>query len=89
MYSSFRMPLACVTQPRPSRPRHISQRYSKDNPLPVTLGFLNTYFSKLAMVHTLNGRPPQEMASALKVNPFFVKDYVAQARNYSLGKLVE
>ena len=29
------------------------------------------------------------MASALKVNPFFVKDYVAQARNYSLGKLVE
>ncbi|HOZ39916.1 MAG: DNA polymerase III subunit delta [Flavobacteriales bacterium] len=61
----------------------------KDNPLPVTLGFLNTYFSKLAMVHTLNGRPPQEMASALKVNPFFVKDYVAQARNYSLGKLVE
>ena len=29
------------------------------------------------------------MASALRVNPYFVKDYVAHARNYSLGKLVE
>ncbi len=62
---------------------------AKDNPLPLTLGFLNSYFSKLAMVHALNGKPPQEMAGALKVSPFFVKDYVAQSRNYSLAKLVE
>jgi DNA polymerase-3 subunit delta len=61
----------------------------KDNPLPVTLGFLNTYFGKLAMVHSLSNQPPQEMAGALKVSPYFVKDYVAQSRNYSLAKLVE
>jgi DNA polymerase III subunit delta len=61
----------------------------KDNPLVVTLGFLNTYFTKLAMVHRLEGKSQQEMASAMKVNPYFLKEYVAQARNYPLPKLVE
>lgn len=61
----------------------------KDNPLVVTLGFLNGYFSKLAMVHAAQGGNQQELASVLKVNPYFVKDYVAQARNYPLPKLAE
>lgn len=61
----------------------------KDNPLVLTVGFLNTYFAKLAMVHSLAGKNQQEMAAALKVNPFFVKDYVAQARNYPMAKLTE
>ncbi len=61
----------------------------KDNPLVLTIGFLNTYFSKVAMVHTLAGKSPQEMASALKVNPYFLKDYQTAARNYPLARLVE
>lgn len=61
----------------------------KDNPLVVTLGFLNTYFSKLAMVHQLAGKSQQELAAAMKVNPYFVKDYASHSRNYSLPKLVE
>lgn len=61
----------------------------KENPLVVTLGFLNTYFSKLAVVHACAGKSQAELASELKVNPFFVKDYVQQAKNYPLGKLVE
>jgi DNA polymerase-3 subunit delta len=61
----------------------------KDNPLVLTVGFLNTYFSKLATVHAMQGKPQQELAAALKVNPFFIKDYLAQARNYPLPKLVE
>ena len=61
----------------------------KENPLVVTLGFLNTYFNKLAMVHASPGGSQQELAAALKVNPYFVKDYVAQARNYPLPKLAE
>jgi DNA polymerase-3 subunit delta len=61
----------------------------KDNPLVLTIGFLNTYFSKVAMVHTLAGKSPQEVASAMKVNPYFLKDYQLAARNYPLGKLVE
>jgi DNA polymerase-3 subunit delta len=61
----------------------------KDNPLVLTIGFLNTYFNKVAMVHTLAGKSPQEMASALKVNPYFLKDYQSAARNYPLARLVE
>jgi DNA polymerase-3 subunit delta len=61
----------------------------KDNPLVVTLGSLNTYFVKLALVHSAAGKSPSEIASTLKVNPYFVKDYIAHARNYPLGKLVE
>ncbi|MBK6343734.1 MAG: DNA polymerase III subunit delta [Flavobacteriales bacterium] len=61
----------------------------KENPLPLTIGALNNFFSKLAMVHQLQGRPQNEMATAMKVNPYFLKDYLAQARNYSLGKVVE
>ncbi len=61
----------------------------KENPLVVTLGFLNTYFNKLAVVHACQGKSQAELASELKVNPYFVKDYVQHARNYPLGKLVD
>jgi len=61
----------------------------KENPLVVTLGFLNTYFNKLAVVHACEGKGQAELASKLKVNPYFVKDYQTQARNYPMAKLVE
>ncbi len=61
----------------------------KENPLVLTLGFLNTYFNKLAMVHACEGKSQAELASLLKVNPYFVKDYQTHARNYSKAKLVE
>ncbi len=61
----------------------------KDNPLPLTLGFLNSYLTKLAIVHTMPGKSQQELASAMKVSPYFVKDYQAQAGNYTLGRIVE
>jgi DNA polymerase-3 subunit delta len=61
----------------------------KDHPLVLTLGFLNTYFTKLAIVHTMGGKSQQELAAAMKVNPYFIKDYQNQARNYPLAKVVE
>lgn len=61
----------------------------KDHPLPLTLGFLNGYLTKLAIVHTMAGKSQQEMASAMKVSPYYLRDYLTQAGNYSLGKVVE
>ncbi|MFZ1694977.1 MAG: DNA polymerase III subunit delta [Flavobacteriales bacterium] len=61
----------------------------KDNPLVLTVGLLNNYFSKLAIVHAMQGKPQPELASALKVNPYFLKDYLTQARNYPLARIVE
>ncbi len=72
--------------------QRIAQYFSaspKEHPLPMTLGFLNTYFTKLAIVHTMTGKSQQEMASAMKVNPFFLRDYLEHARNYPLRKVVD
>ncbi len=67
---------------------HFFATDQKNNPLPVTIAILNGYFAKVMAVHGLRGKSPQEMASAMKVPPFFVNDYIAHARNYSQGKLV-
>jgi DNA polymerase-3 subunit delta len=59
----------------------------KDNPLVVTIGVLYSYFSKLLLYHGLKDKNPSIVASALGVNPFFVKDYEAAARNYPMKKV--
>lgn len=61
----------------------------KDNPLPLTLGYLNSYLTKLAIVHTMAGKSDRELASAMKVPPYYVKDYLTQAGNYNLSQVVE
>src|SRR5690606_27981138 len=60
----------------------------RNHPLPMTIGFLHGYFTKLAIAHRMQGRNPQEMAAAMKVSPYFVKDYLAHAQNYTLGRVV-
>ena len=62
---------------------------SKDHPLVVTLSSLYGYFSKLLTYHFMKDRTDQKVASALRVHPFFVKDYKAAARVYSPRKTVD
>ena len=57
----------------------------KENPLVVTLMALYGFWSKLVLMHSMPGSSPQAMAAALKVNPYFLKDYQVAARNYPLG----
>lgn len=54
----------------------------KDNPLLVTAITLYGYFTKLIKLHTTQDKSQGNLASVLGVNPFFVKDYLAAARNY-------
>lgn len=54
----------------------------KDNPLLVTVITLYGYFTKLFKLHTTQDKSQGNLASVLGVNPFFVKDYLAAARNY-------
>lgn len=54
----------------------------KDNPLLVTAITLYGYFTKLIKLHTTQDKSQGNLASLLGVNPFFVKDYLAAARNY-------
>ena len=59
------------------------------NPMPVIISGLFSYFSKILNYHFLEDKSQNNVASVLSVHPFFVKTYVAAAKNYNIKKLVE
>lgn len=59
----------------------------KDNPHVVVMGALAGYFTKLLIYHSLKDRSRQQVASALKVNPYFVSRYQEAAQNYPPAKV--
>ena len=61
----------------------------KDNPMVVTVTLLFNFFSQLLQFHGLTDKSPRNVASALKVNPYFVNEYVLAARNYPMKKVSE
>ena len=61
----------------------------KDNPMVVTVTLLFNFFSQLLQFHGLADKSPRNVASALKVNPYFVNEYVLAARNYPMKKVSE
>jgi len=58
-------------------------------PMALTTVSLYFFFSKLLLFHYTKDKSRPNLASVLKVNPFFVKDYETAARQYPAGKLVE
>lgn len=61
----------------------------KDNPMVVTVTLLFNFFSHLLQFHGLTDKSPRNVASALKVNPYFVNEYVLAAKNYPMKKVSE
>ena len=59
---------------------------SKDHPMVKELGVLYGFFANLMIYHYLPDKNDRAVASALGVNPYFVKDFAAAARRYSAGK---
>lgn len=59
----------------------------KDNPMVVTVSLLFNFFSQLLHFHGLKDKSPRNVASALGINPYFVNEYVAAARNYPMRKV--
>lgn len=58
----------------------------KDNPMLVTVSSLYSFFMQLLQFHGLPDKSKGNVAKYLKVNPFFVKDYVVAANNYPMKK---
>lgn len=54
----------------------------KAAPIQLVLPALYNFFSKVYQLFGLSGAADKDIASALGVNPFFVKDYKAAARTY-------
>ncbi len=61
----------------------------KDNPLVMTIALLGGYFSKILAYHYVPDKSQNNIASALKVNPFFVKDYTVAASNFPPAKAMD
>ncbi len=59
----------------------------KDNPMVVTVSLLFNFFSQLLHFHGLSDKSPRHVASALKINPYFVNEYVNAARLYPMRKV--
>ncbi len=68
---------------------HYFANNPKDNPLTLTISSLFTYFSKLLTYHYLTDKSKNNVAAALKVNPFFVKEYENSASKYNVSKTVQ
>jgi len=59
----------------------------KNNPFVVTITLLHTFFSQLLKYHGLNDHNPKSVASALRINPYFVSEYQVAAKNYPMKKI--
>jgi DNA polymerase III subunit delta len=59
----------------------------KSNPMVVTVSLLFSFFSQLLHYHGLNDKSSRSVASALRINPYFVNDYINAARNYPMKKV--
>ncbi|MDG5799019.1 DNA polymerase III subunit delta [Marinilabiliaceae bacterium ANBcel2] len=59
----------------------------KEFPIPAITAILFNYFSKLLTYFYIKDKSKGNVASKLKINPFFVRDYQTGAKNYS-GKKV-
>jgi len=59
----------------------------KNNPMVVTIALLFNFFSQLMQLHGLSDKSPRNVASVIKVNPYFVNEYLNAARNYPMKKV--
>ncbi|WP_435414751.1 DNA polymerase III subunit delta [Polaribacter aestuariivivens] len=61
----------------------------KNNPLIMTISLLNSFFTQLLMFHGLQDKSKNSVAKTLGVNPYFVDEYFAAARNYPMRKVAQ
>ncbi len=59
----------------------------KNHPIVVTIGLLYSFFSQVLKYHGLQDKSTKNVASILRINPYFVNEYVTAARHYPMKKI--
>lgn len=59
----------------------------KDNPFVLTVSLLYSFFSQLLQYHGLKDHSAKSVASALRINPYFVGEFQTAAKNYPMRKV--
>lgn len=62
---------------------------SKNNPIIPVIALLFSFYSKLLLVHHAKDKSERGLASALGLNPYFIKEYILAARNYPIHKVID
>lgn len=85
-YNVFELQKALATK-NVLKANQIIAYFAKDprkNPIIPIIALLFSYFSKILVMHHTKDKSDKNLASILKVNPYFLKDYKQAAGNYSL-----
>lgn len=61
----------------------------KENPMVVVNGQVFSFFSALLQYHGLKDKSPGNVAKTLKVNPYFVNDYIEASKRFPMRKVSE
>jgi DNA polymerase-3 subunit delta len=61
----------------------------KNNPVIPVIGVLYSLFSKLLVLHHSKVKNEKEIAGALKINPYFAREYKVGINNYNLPKILQ
>lgn len=61
----------------------------RDNPIFMVLGSLASYFTRILIFHSMQGRSDAELAQAIGISPYFLKDYRKAAQVFPRNKAEE
>jgi DNA polymerase-3 subunit delta len=67
---------------------HFSKN-EKDHPLVVTIGLMYSFFTNILKFHYTKDKSRNNVASILRISPYFVGEYEAAARKYDIKKSVK
>lgn len=59
----------------------------KDNPFVLTITLLHSFFTQLLQYHGLTDHSPKSVASALRINPYFVGEFQTAAKNFPMKRV--
>lgn len=59
----------------------------KDNPFVLTVMLLHMFFTQLLQYHGLTDHSPKNIATKLRINPYFVNEIQTAAKNYPMKKV--
>lgn len=61
----------------------------KTNPLVMSISLLNSFFTQLLLYHGLKDKGKINVAKVLRINPYFVNEYISAGRNYPMRKVAQ
>jgi DNA polymerase-3 subunit delta len=90
-YNAFELQRAVILRDIPKAGKIVNYFESnpKNNPVLPVIGVLYSLFSKLLVLHSSKFGTDKEIASILRISPFFVKEYRLGLQNYNLPKVID